>query len=347
MSALSDLIASKLSGSGGGGGGGSVTSVNGQTGAVVLTAADLDDSFKDALLDCFANVAWATEDGQQYYDALEAALYPIDHITAAYTQSGTVYDTDSIDSLKADLVVTAFYQGGGSKVVTDYTLSGTLTEGTSTITVSYGGKTATFDVLVEHDPSILPDEYQQVEWIEANKGPVIDTNNPLTENSEIHARMQVMGAGTASYAGLFGRTTPSILAMHSADGHISFNFARASSLLNVAMLGFNEPHDLTLNKTECLVDGVVKGTFTGGMTAITEQRNLLIFAWNDTDSPYGPTRQGYARCYSLQIYDAGVLVTDLVPCYRKADGVIGMYDRAAQAFRTNIGTGTFTKGADV
>lgn len=126
--------------------GGSVSSVNGKTGAVVLTAADLDDSFKDALLDCFANVAWATEDGQQYYDALESALYPIDHITADYTQSGTVYDTDSLESLKADLVVTAFYQGGGSKVVTTYTLSGTLTEGTSTITVSYGGKTATFEV---------------------------------------------------------------------------------------------------------------------------------------------------------------------------------------------------------
>lgn len=129
-------------------GGGAVSSVNGKTGAVVLTASDLDDSFKDALLDCFPNVAWATEDGQQYYDALEAALYSIDHITAVYTQSGTVYDTDSLDSLKADLVVTAFYQGGGSKAVTDYTLNGTLTVGTSTITVSYGGKTTTFTVTV-------------------------------------------------------------------------------------------------------------------------------------------------------------------------------------------------------
>lgn len=41
MSILQALIAAKLSGSGGGGGGGSVTSVNGQTGAVRLTAADV------------------------------------------------------------------------------------------------------------------------------------------------------------------------------------------------------------------------------------------------------------------------------------------------------------------
>jgi hypothetical protein len=108
----------------------------------------IPDNVKAALLNCFNHVAWTDEHGQDYVDALQDALYPLDHITAVYTQSGTVYDTDSLDSLKADLVVTAYYQSGDSKTVTDYTLSGTLTEGTSTITVSYAGKTATFDVAV-------------------------------------------------------------------------------------------------------------------------------------------------------------------------------------------------------
>lgn len=74
----------------------------------------------------------------------------VSSISAVYTQSGTVYDTDSLDSLKADLVVTATYNDSSTGVVpsTDYTLSGTLLVGTSTITVSYGGKTATFNVSV-------------------------------------------------------------------------------------------------------------------------------------------------------------------------------------------------------
>jgi hypothetical protein len=74
-------------------------------------------------------------------------------ITAVYTQSGTVYDTDTLDSLKPDLVVTANYSGGTSETVpaSDYTLSGTLTEGTSTITVSYAGLTTTFNVTVTHE----------------------------------------------------------------------------------------------------------------------------------------------------------------------------------------------------
>lgn len=72
-------------------------------------------------------------------------------ISAVYTQSGTVYDTDSIEDLRNDLVVTANYSDSTSATVTTYALSGTLTEGTSTITVSYGGKTTTFNVTVTHD----------------------------------------------------------------------------------------------------------------------------------------------------------------------------------------------------
>ena len=78
------------------------------------------------------------------------AVLAAQSITATYTQSGTVYDTDSLDSLKSDLVVTANYSGGTTATIpsTDYTLSGTLTEGTSTITVSYAGLTTTFTVTV-------------------------------------------------------------------------------------------------------------------------------------------------------------------------------------------------------
>ena len=71
-------------------------------------------------------------------------------ISAAYTQSSSVYDVDSLDSLKSNLVVTALYSDSSTETVpsTDYILSGTLTGGTSTITVTYGDKTDTFDVEV-------------------------------------------------------------------------------------------------------------------------------------------------------------------------------------------------------
>lgn len=79
---------------------------------------------------------------------ITAVEVEVESISAEYTQSGTVYTTDSLEALKDDLVVTATYEDQTSAVVTDYTLSGTLTEGTSTITVGFGGKTDTFTVTV-------------------------------------------------------------------------------------------------------------------------------------------------------------------------------------------------------
>ena len=126
--------------------------------AIAEISGGLTDEAKEALLACFAHVAWASDDGQDYYDDLEESLYntsPLVSISAVYTQSGTVYDTDSLDSLRSDLVVTAVYEDTSTETVTTYTLSGTLTTGTSTITVTYKGKTTTFTVTVTHESRTL------------------------------------------------------------------------------------------------------------------------------------------------------------------------------------------------
>lgn len=125
----------------------------------------LTDAVKTALLQLAQKVAYIDDGGQDYYDDLYNALYPpadLVSISAVYTQSGTVYDTDTLDSLKSDLVVTALMSDSTTQTVTNYTLSGTLTEGTSTITVSYGGKTATFTVTVsQYDGSIYNWDFTQ------------------------------------------------------------------------------------------------------------------------------------------------------------------------------------------
>ena len=126
----------EIEGGGGGGGGGGLT-----------------DSVKTALLGLAQKVAYIDTNGATYYQNLYDALYPpagLTRITAVYTQTGTVYDTASLDDLKPDLVVTAYYDNSTSRVLlsNEYTLSGTLVEGTSTITASYSGKSATFNVTV-------------------------------------------------------------------------------------------------------------------------------------------------------------------------------------------------------
>ena len=72
----------------------------------------------------------------------------IRQIQATYTQSKEIHTNTSLDELRDDLVVRGGLGGSMPYVLTDYTLSGNLTVGTSTITVDFHGKTTTFDVVV-------------------------------------------------------------------------------------------------------------------------------------------------------------------------------------------------------
>ena len=112
----------------------------------------LSDDAKTALLNCFAHVAWIDADGQSYYSALADELFPsADSINAVFSQGqNKIYDTDTLNDLKQYLTVTALYADGRTREVDDYTLSGVLVHGSSTITVTKDGKTATFTVQVDY-----------------------------------------------------------------------------------------------------------------------------------------------------------------------------------------------------
>lgn len=144
----------------------------------------LSDEAKLALLDCFSNVAWINTDGQNYYDSLHDALFPpteLDRISAVYTQSGYVYNTDSLDALKTDLVVTAHMSDNTTKLITAYTLTGVLSVGTSIITVNYGGKTTTFSVIVT-EYSDAPTDYT---WLyKASDGELLSENGNVLNFSK-------------------------------------------------------------------------------------------------------------------------------------------------------------------
>ena len=113
---------------------------------------------RDALLNCFAHVTWADAYGPEYYNALDAALNgkTVVGITATFDQSSaSVSVITPLELLRPYLTVTLDYDDTSSFEVNNYTLSGTLTVGTSTITVTYNGYTTTFTVNVsatEVDP---------------------------------------------------------------------------------------------------------------------------------------------------------------------------------------------------
>ena len=56
---------------------------------------------------------------------------------------------------------------------------------------------------------------------------------------------------------------------------------------------------------------------------------------------------GKLKLYSLFIENNGIRVRDFVPCYRKSDGAVGLYDLVEDKFYTSGGTGELLKGDPV
>ena len=120
-------------------------------------------------------------------------------ISAVYNQGDkSIYPTTSLDSLKNNLVVTAAYSDNSTSTITDYSLSGTLTVGTSEITVTYQEKTTTFNVTVSEAPLIDGIVSSPIFYVDARYGqstsvlawdnmgtatmPTIIAQGPKTEN---------------------------------------------------------------------------------------------------------------------------------------------------------------------
>ena len=89
-------------------------------------------------------------------------------------------------------------------------------------------------------------------------------------------------------------------------------------------------------------ENISKSFSYNGSEAGTTGSTWKIFYYN-TNSEQAP--RGF-------LYEAKILYRDevlhhYVPCYRKSDGEIGVYDKIAKEFLTNAGTGTFEKGFDL
>lgn len=117
-----------------------------------LKSAILSDDAKVALLNCFAHIAWIDDQGQSYYDTLEAALYENEYprITAVFNPGANVIYTDDALSALAPYLTVTYYETitdpGTVVAYGDYTLSGTLNVGANLILATYNGLRTTFEV---------------------------------------------------------------------------------------------------------------------------------------------------------------------------------------------------------
>ena len=300
---------------------------------------------KYALLNLLAHVAYTDEHGQDYYDELEATLFQtadVVSISAVFDQgSAVIYDTDELDTLRQYLTVTATYEDLSTREITAYTLSGTLAVGTSTVTVTYGGKTTTFDVVVTESP-LLPREYQQVEWIQSDGNQIIDTGIRITNNSqfvqyeiEVDAAIPEVNTNANVFMGL-SNNPGYYLGNPPGTSYVGFN-----SSIHFENIDIGERNTFLLSWTSNGATAIC-GEETITRTRTAQNEGGLGF-FMDTQRLYGSK----CRIYQAKVRLSGLEILYLIPCYRKADDAIGMYDLVNNVFYENAGSGSFTKGADI
>ena len=203
----------------------------------------------------------------------------------------------------------------------------------------------TFPARIRAIPSgggILPSEYQQVEYIESTGTQYIDTGYTATANTNVEIDMYVDSNTPQYYCG-FGAYASGASFQLMLKSAANFVYYCASNVETLTPVYGTKIRFVTNNRQAEWVSSSSSAYCNNANSHVTSL-SLGLFAGHEAG---GFLAGALMRCYSFKIYERNELAMELVPCYRKSDNEIGMYDIVTDTFFTNAGTGTFTKGADV
>lgn len=190
---------------------------------------------------------------------------------------------------------------------------------------------------------VLPAEYQRVEWIGTNVRAYINTGISVMDGTitEIEFITDISNLSyTDSYVMIhFGTYFGQFLAKNSNSRSLGLT-PSASFSFNAAY--YQQKRLLKIRWDELNTSAEIGSEVIQHTRTEPASHGSLILGSNLS----GPILTLNAQIYSC--VNRGNNITQiLIPCYRKSDRVIGMYDTVSKSFFTNAGTGTFTKGADV
>lgn len=204
----------------------------------------------------------------------------------------------------------------------------------------------------------LPSEYQEVEYIENSSYAFINTGYTFASNNarykgalykSTRPSNEQFVVGSASLAGSSYKTWTE-LGLSSTNGRI-FVYSQTSAGITYANLYGNKVYFDAIFQTASpakrltiSTDGSNETTETAtGENAVIAGSVCIMFS----SVPNQSVVKYQGRIYFLEVYDNNVLACSFVPCYRKADGKVGMYDTVRNAFYYSPNSSNFIKGADV
>ena len=200
-------------------------------------------------------------------------------------------------------------------------------------------------------PARLPSAYQEVEYIQSSWTQYIDTGLLVKPNTKVQIDMQLTSVATniRYFAVETGDNNSWWVAfVIYLDSNKQISFANGNwSVLRTGRNWDTSRYTFVANNSSLKIYSNGTNVYTGNApwTRTTNSANNLYLLADDNN--WTATLFSSAKLYSCKMYEASTLVRDFIPCYRKSDNVIGMYDLVNNQFYTNSWTGTFSKGNDV
>lgn len=191
---------------------------------------------------------------------------------------------------------------------------------------------------------IVPDEYQLLLYIQSSGTQYIDTGiainyalqkieqRAIAQYTTSSSNSELMGAN--GY-GFWGKNASDKL--ESAVGATSVTITESALVKNLVSLTTN-PQGKTVLFT------VNENQYSATASNLANNNYAVyVFAIGGRDGA-AASFFGSAKVYEYEIVINDESVAHLVPCKRRSDGVIGMYDLVNEQFHANAGTGTFVAG---
>jgi hypothetical protein len=214
-------------------------------------------------------------------------------------------------------------------------------------------------LIANSEQGLLPSEYQRVEYIKTtddllSKNPyinsmVVPTNNTgvniIYKSNAYTATQYIVGtrdySGGAITYGINGSSSP-VNGTYLWDIYVNGNrylgtksrgtYKVQSSLMPTNGGGFEWNFKN--------LDSGIEETIITSPTTINVNTTILLFGFNANNTVPN------LEIYECQIFESGVMIRNFIPCYRKSDGVAGMYDLVDGIFYTTS-RNEFIKGDDV
>lgn len=212
---------------------------------------------------------------------------------------------------------------------------------------------AVYTLAQGYNSSDLPSTYQEVEYIESSGTQYIDTGILCNAGIKVVCRMGWVNSGNNNEQ-LWGARSTGGATRFFITSYGGIDFAHGKDIIRTITSVARQVYDLLYDTTTFAssTDIVFKFGYDENyysQTIAFVNTNLSMYIFGSNRSSYSSSSfLSKAIFESMTITDSdGNILFNGIPCYRKSDGEIGIYDTATGTFFTNQGTSTFLKGADV